>query len=232
MLDTIKPNPAWADPQYLTTDLVLFTIKDEALNVLLRQRAQDPFKGHWTLPGGFVHTDESLEKAASRLLRDKIGVDDVYLEQLFTFGDTLRGPELRVVTTAYVGVVHHKKFPASLFTSEWKLFPAQRLPKLGFDHDRIMEYALERLRHKINYTTIVHELLEKAFTLSDLQQVYEIILNQKMDKRNFRKKMLLLGILKDLASVRKEATGRPARLYGFARRGIVKLQERGVLVPF
>lgn len=224
----------WADPQYLTTDLVLFTVEDRCLKVLLVRRANEPFKGYWALPGCFVLTKESLDQAASRLLREKTGTQEAYLEQLFTFGDTRRGPALRVVTTAYFGLapVDGLRSNPTGGPHNTRLLPVQDMPRLGFDHNKIVGVALERLRHKVNYTTICHCLLGHRFTLPDLQEVYEIILDQRLDKRNFRKKMLQLGILKDLRATRQEPMGRPARLYAFARQGVVKLQERGILVPF
>ena len=229
-----KAKRDWADPQYLTTDLVLFTIEDKMLKVLLVRRANEPFKGYWSLPGCFVLTEESLDQAAARLLREKTGAHGVYLEQLFTFGDTRRGPELRVVTTAYFGVANVRNLRAKILASagSTQLLPVSDLPRLGFDHNKIVKVALERLQHKVNYTTMCSELLEHRFTLPDLQEVYEIILNQRLDKRNFRKKMQQLGILKDLEEIRQEPMGRPARLYSFARQGVVTLQERGILVPF
>ncbi len=229
-----KPKPGWADPQYLTTDLVLFTIEDKSLKVLLVRRANEPFKGYWALPGCFVLTEESLDQAALRLVKEKTGARDVYLEQLFTFGDTRRGPELRVVTTAYYGVApsHRLREHSKVDGTSSRLVPVKELPRLGFDHAKIVQVALERLRHKVNYTTICHQVLEERFTLPDLQEVYEIILDQKLDKRNFRRKMLQLGVFKDLRQIRQEPTGRPARLYAFSRPGVVRLQERGILVPF
>ena len=224
----------WAEPQYLTTDLVLFTIEGQRLKVLLVRRVNDPYKGRWGLPGGYVQTEESLDEAAHRLLREKTGAQDVYLEQLFTFGDMRRGPTFRVVTTAYFGVTCPKKLRLDSLdgSRNTQLFSIHQLPPLAFDHEKIIRYGVERLRHKVNYTTICHQLLQEDFTLPELQRVYEIILAQRLDKRNFRKKMLQLGILKDLRKERHEATGRPARLYAFGRSGVVKLQEKGILVPF
>ena len=224
----------WADPQYLTTDLVLFTVEDRRLKVLLVRRVNEPFKGYWSLPGCFVLTEESLDQAAARLLQEKTGARDAYLEQLFTFGDTRRGPQLRVVTTAYYGLapLDTLRSQPEREAANTQLLPVGALPRLGFDHNKIVRVALERLRHKVNYTTICHQLLDDRFTLTDLQEVYEIILDQRLDKRNFRKKMLQLGMLKDIHEINQEPTGRPARLYSFARQGVVKLQERGILVPF
>ncbi len=229
-----KAKRGWADPQYLTTDLVLFTIEEKQLKVLLMRRAHEPFKGFWALPGCFVLTEESLEQAAARLLLEKTGVRNGYLEQLFTFGDTRRGPELRVVTTAYYGVAPAQNFKANLNgqAEALQLFPIDALPDLGFDHAKIVSMAVERLRHKVNYTTISQPLLDEHFTLTDLQEVYEIILHQKLDKRNFRRKMQQLGILKNLHQIRHEPAGRPAGLFSFAKPGVTRLQERGILVPF
>lgn len=229
-----KPDPSWADPQYLSTDIVLFTIEERRIHVLLLRREREPFKGQWALPGGFVHTDESLDDAALRLLHQKLGIKDVHIEQLFTFGDKRRGPQLRVVTTAYLAVARLSDVRAGVLgeDSSYALFPIEDLPRLAFDHNKIFQTALDRLRHKANYTTICSRFLERHFSLSDLQEMYEVILGQRLDKRNFRKKMLQLGILKALQETRQEPAGRPARLYAFSRPGVVTLQERGILVPF
>jgi 8-oxo-dGTP diphosphatase len=217
----------------VTVDLVIFTIRDGALHVLLVQRGAPPFAGRHAVPGGFVHEDESLEAAARRELAEETGVRDVYLEQLYTFGDPGRDPRGRVVTVAYFALIAADRAALQAGTdaidAQW--FPVARLPALAFDHGRIVAYALERLRNKLEYTTVGFQLLPAKFTLGELQAVYEAILRRRLDKRNFRRKIDLLGILTPLRETRR--TGRkPARLYRFSAARFEKLKDKGILFPF
>lgn len=219
----------------VTVDVVLFTIREKKLAVLLVKRINNPFSGVWALPGGFVQKDESVDEAALRELQEETSVSRIYLEQLYTFGDPERDPRGRVITVSYYALINWENFQlrARTDTSEAKWFPVQELPKLAFDHREIIRYALERLQHKVNYTTICFQLLPKRFALSELQQAYEIILTQKLDKRNFRKKMTQLRILKDTGEMKTDGgPQRPAKLYSFTDVRVVKLQEKGIIVPF
>ena len=204
----------------LTVDIVVFTVAEQKLKVLLIQRGIQPFKGQYALPGGFVLANETLDSAAFRELSEETGTEDVYLEQLYTFGDPKRDPRGRVVTVAYYALVPAAKSPLMAGTdaasAEW--FPVEALPALAFDHGRIIEYAVNRLRNKLDYTNVGFELLPKKFTLSTLQMLHEAILGKLLDKRNFRRKILSSGLL--TASKEMEATGRkPARLYAFRSAG-------------
>jgi len=216
----------------VTVDIVIFTIRESALRVLLIRRGIPPFKGRMAVPGGFVHPDESLQRAALRELKEETGVRDVYLEQLYSFGDPRRDPRGRVVTVAYYALIpgdHPLRAGSDASAAAW--WPVKKLPPLAFDHRTIVDYALERLRNKLEYTTVGFQLLPKKFTLPELQAVYEAILGKSLDKRNFRKKMDLLGILKPLNQWRR--TGRkPARLYSFAAKKFEKLKDKGILFPF
>jgi len=218
----------------VAVDVVMFTIQDGALKALLVTREAPPFRGAWALPGGFVGTDESVDEAALRELQEETGINTVYLEQLYTFGDLDRDPRGRVVTVSYYAAVDWEQFRlkarAKRSTARW--FPVKRLPMTAFDHKKIVGYALERLRNKVNYTSVAFQLLPKRFTLSELQQAYEVILDQPLDKRNFRKKMLQLGMLKDTGQQKVEGRQRPARLYAFTEAKVIKLQEKGIIVPF
>ena len=223
-----------ADRYAVAADIALFTIQDEALKVLLVRRARPPFRGTWSLPGGLVQPDESVDEAALRELQEATGIRTVYLEQLYTFGELHRDPRGRVVTVAYYAAVEWQQFQlkarAANRGATWCAVKA--LPRLAFDHKDIIGYALERLRNKVNYTTVAFQLLPKTFTLTELQQVYEIVLGQALDKRNFRKKMLQLGILRNTREQRSEGRQRPARLYAFTDTKVIKLQEKGIIVPF
>ena len=234
----IRAMPIQAPPNgerhTVAVDIVLFTIHGGALRVLLVKRLAPPFRGAWSLPGGFVRRDESVDEAALRELQEETGISTVYLEQLYTFGDLDRDPRGRVISVAYYAVVDWGQFQVGartrLASARW--FPVNRLPRLAFDHKRIMGYALERLRNKVNYTSVAFQLLPKTFAFSELQRAYEVIVGQRLDKRNFRKKMLQLGILRDTGKRRTEGRQRPARLYSFTETRVIKLQEKGIIVPF
>ena len=217
----------------VAVDVVIFTIRDGDLNVLLVRRAAPPFAGRYAIPGGFVHDDESLDAAARRKLGEETGVRDVYLEQLYTFGDPARDPRGRVVTVAYFALIASDRaaLQAGTDAAEARWFPVDALPSLAFDHGRIVEYALERVRNKLEYTTVGFQLLPAKFTLGELQAVYEAILGRRIDKRNFRRKVALLSIVTPLRELR--GTGRkPARLYRFSARRFEKLKDKGILFPF
>jgi len=218
----------------LTVDVVIFTIQSHRLMVLLVRRRSPPFQDSWAIPGGFVRTGESLEQAALRELEEETGVKDIYLEQLYSFGDPSRDPRGHVVTVAYFALIAAGpvRLRATADAAEARWFEMSKLPKLAFDHRRILDYALERLRNKLEYTTVGFQLLPQAFTLTDLQRVYEAILNKKIDKRNFRRKMALLKVLTPLRAYRTEGLPRPARLYRFVARKFEKLKDKGILFPF
>jgi 8-oxo-dGTP diphosphatase len=205
------PRPA------VTVDLVIFTIAENDLRVLLIRRAQEPFKNKWALPGGFVEMDESLEEAAAREMEEEVGVRDVYLEQLYTFGDPKRDPRGRVISVAYFALVDasRQNIRAADDAAEAQWHSVFKPPKLAFDHRKILDYAVWRLRNKIEWTTVGYELLPKKFTLSELQRVYEIILQKPVDKRNFRKRILAQGEIRELNETRSDGAHRPARLYSF-----------------
>ena len=221
-------------PHAIAVDVALFTIQGGTLKLLLVKRQQAPYRGAWALPGGLVDEDESVDTAALRELQEETNISNIYLEQLYTFGEPNRDPRGRVITVAYYALVNWQQFQlkARQRVSEANWFPVRRLPELAFDHRRIVDYALERLRNKINYTTVGFQLLPRAFTLTELQSSYEIILGRRLDKRNFRRKMLQLGILKDTSEFKANGRQRPARLYTFTEPKVIKLQEKGIIVPF
>ncbi len=203
------PKPA------VTADIVIFTIKDNDLKVLLIKRGVAPFKDKWALPGGFVHLDESLEQAAKRELEEETGVKTAYLEQLYTFGNPERDPRGRVITVAYFVLIksEQQKLRASTDASDARWFSAYKFPQLAFDHQEILEYAIKRLKWKFGYTTVAFSLLPKKFTLTSLQKIYEIVFNKKFDKRNFRKKIFSLNLVKPTKELKKDVSHRPPKLY-------------------
>ena len=199
----VKDIPPGYDPRNyarpsVTVDVVVFSLQDDELCVLLVRRKYPPYADMWAIPGGFVQPDESLERAALRELAEETGVTDVYLEQLYTFGEPDRDPRTRVITVAYYAIV-----PAEALAdhrpgddaSETGWFSMYDLPELAFDHDQILDYALTRLRYKLEYTMVGFQLLPDEFTLSELQHAYEIVLGEKLDKRNFRRKILSANII-------------------------------------
>jgi 8-oxo-dGTP diphosphatase len=202
----------------IATDIVIFTIIDNDLKVLLIKMKKSPFEDSWAMPGGLIEPDESLEKAAYRHLLKKTNVKDVYLEQLYTFGDVDRDPFGRVVSVAYFALISadNLKLKTTKEYTDVKWFSIKEIPKLAYDHEKILEHSLKRLKSKLEYTNIVQNLLPKQFTLKNMQDIYELILNKKIDKRNFRKKISSLKIIK---KTDKKTTGeahRPADLYEFS----------------
>jgi 8-oxo-dGTP diphosphatase len=209
----------------VTVDLVLFTVNSDMLKAMLVRRAEEPFAGCWSIPGGFLRIGESLEDAALRVLHEKTGVANVYLEQLYTFGSPERDPRARVITVTYIALIpwQHLVQPESSKVMDLTWISVDRLPKLAFDHREILNYAVKRLRAKASYSNIVYGLMPEQFRLSELQKMYEIIIDDRLDKRNFRKRMLATGLLQ--ATGKKDATGahRPAMLFRFKKKEIAFL---------
>lgn len=218
------PRPA------LTVDCVVFGLDEShQLKVLLIQRKLPPFEGEWALPGGFVRIDESLDDAARRELQEEAGLDDIFLEQLYSFGRVDRDPRERVVTIAYYALVTLQKHSAyassDAVDAQW--FSVHEHPILAFDHGQILNVALKRLRSKIRYEPIGFELLPKKFTFFQLQKLYETVLGQELDKRNFRKKFLKMGLLHELDEFDETAPHRPPRLYQFDEAQYQELKKTG-----
>lgn len=205
------PRPA------LTVDCVIFGYdhKRQDLSVLLIERAEDPFQGKWAMPGGFVEMDESTDDAARRELKEETGVDDVFLEQLYTFSDPYRDPRGRVVSVAYYALVnlneHEIEAASDAADAQW--FSIENAPDLAFDHDHVLNVAIDRLRGKVAYAPIGFELLPQKFTLRDLQHLYETILGRKLDQSNFRKRMMKTGVVQDTGDKESDVPHRPASLY-------------------
>ena len=210
----------------VTADMAIFSIIDNDLKILLVKRNVPPFRDMWALPGGFVDVNESLEDAAKRELFEETGVKDVYLEQLYSFGDPKRDPRGRVITVAHFALISADKvrLRAATDVSGVQWCSIKYIPKLAFDHNKIVTYALQRLRWKLEYTTVAYSLLADKFTLTELQNVYEIILGKKFDKRNFRKKILSLGVLKDTKETKTDVSHRPAKLYTFKKKSVEMIE--------
>ena len=214
----------------VTVDCVVFGLDETELKVMLIQRDIAPFEGKWALPGGFVRLDETVEEAARRELHEETGLEKVFLEQLYTFGDLERDPRERVITVAWYALVrlsdHRVKAATDARDAAW--FGMHDLPQLAFDHDRILDTAHQRLQNKVRYQPIGFELLPQKFTLTQLQKLYEIVLDRPLDKRNFRKKILSMNVLQELDEVETDVAHRAARLYRFNKQRYRDMVKQGV----
>ena len=217
------PRPA------LTVDCVVFGFDEGDLKVVLIRRDLEPFRGKWALPGGFVAMDETLEEAARRELQEETGIEKLYLEQLYTFGDLDRDPRGRVVSVAYYALVKltDQRIRAATDASDAAWFTVSEVRSLAFDHTHILDVALARLKAKVRYQPIGFELLPKRFKLSQLQHLYEVILETPLDKRNFRKKILSTDLLIELDEIEQDVAHRAARLYTFDDRKYRQLAKHG-----
>lgn len=203
------------DRPSVTVDLIIFTVKNNDLKILLKKREKWPYEGRWALPGSFIKMDESLEDAAERTLHEKTGMKDVYLEQLYTFGEPNRDPRTRVITIGYFALVNHEEVQVDEEGTQWH--SAYDLPELGFDHDEIVEYSIKRLRWKLEYTTAAFSFLPERFTLTDFQNVYETVFDKEFDKRNFRRRLKKKEIVEYTGDKTENVSHRPAKLYKAAK---------------
>ena len=212
-------DPAQYERPSVTVDVVIFTLQERELHVLLVKRKHWPFEGRWAIPGGFVNMDESLELAARRELEEETGVRDIYLEQLYTFGEPKRDPRTRVISVAYIALVSAdtQTLRVSDESIDVRWFPVRALPgSLAFDHDVILAAGLDRLRSKLEYTTLAFQLLPEVFSILELKHIYEQILGEELDKGNFYRKIKDAKVLED-TGLRREGRGRPTSLYRFQR---------------
>lgn len=217
------PRPA------VTTDCVIFGLDDTDLKVLLIQRGIEPFKGRWAFPGGFVNMDEDTETGAKRELYEETGLVNVFIEQLYTFSEVDRDPRGRVISVAYYALVSLKenKPTAGDDAKNAKWFSIHDVPTLAFDHEKILRMALYRLKGKIRYQPIGFELLPEKFTMTELQHVYEVILETSLDRRNFRKKILKMGLLIELDEKQRGVAHKAATFYQFDKRKYEQLSLKG-----
>lgn len=198
----------------ITVDVVILTIKNNWLKALLVKRINEPFKGRWAIPGGFIRLSENLDQAALRILKEKTDVENIYIEQLYTFGDPLRRTDARVITCAYYALIREEDIDITENPNvAWHR--VYELPPLAFDHKEIIEYSLKRTRERLEMCPVAYQLLNEKFTLTEMQRAYELIMDKKLDKRNFRKKALVTQELRELEEFSKSKSKRPARLYTF-----------------
>lgn len=211
----------------IAVDAVVFGYHNNQIQILLIQ--QKFGKKQWALPGGFVLDKESLDEAVIRELKEETSVKANYLEQLYTFGATQRDERFRVVSVAYLALINPNNYTLKADTdakdAQW--FDMYDLPELAFDHKDIIAVGLERLKAKINYQPIGFELLNTKFPFSELENLYQTILNKKLDRRNFRKKLLSFGILQETDEYQKVGSGRPAKLFKFNQNKYKELEADG-----
>lgn len=217
---------------FVAVDAVVFGYQTNKLWVLLIKQKYGAMKGKWVLPGGFVKDGEGLTDAVKRELKEETGITVSYLEQLYTFGDDPhRDPRSQVVSVAYFALVNPKKLKLKADTdaedAHW--FDVYELPKLGYDHNNIIKTGLERLKGKLTYQPIGFDLLDKSFPFSDLENLYKTILGKEIDRRNFRKKMLSFDLLQETDKIKKEGSGRPAKLFTFNKQKYNKLAKEGFI---
>ena len=217
------PRPA------LTTDCIIFGFDQNELKVLLIERGIEPYKSKWALPGGFVKMNETTEEGAKRELYEETGLKNIFIEQLFTFSDVNRDPRGRVISVAYFSLINLNNYKpkAGDDANKAQWFSIKNIPSLAFDHEKILRMALYRLKGKIRYQPIGFELLEEKFTLSDLQHLYEVVLEIKIDKRNFRKKILKMNLLIELDEKQKNVAHKAAKFYKFDKTKYKELSIKG-----
>ena len=215
-LTQLPTSTAWL--LHVSTDIVVFTIVKNCLHVLLRQRYSETLKkSDWALPGGYIRPTEPLEDSAARTLAHQTGMGDVYLEQLYTFGRPDRHPKSRVITVAYLALISVDHAEDVINSPNIRWHDASALPKLYLDHADIIQLARTRLVSKLDYSTIAFQLVPELFTLSELQKIYEAILGEPLDKRNFRKRILTLECIEQTEQRRANCSHRPARLYRYTK---------------
>jgi 8-oxo-dGTP diphosphatase len=228
MSQSRRPNRETAEQRVMVAvDVIAFCVRRDELQVLLVQRKHPPFEGMWAAPGGFIRADESLEDAACRELAEETSLSNIYLEQLYTFGDPNRDPRGRVISVAYFALLPTPgvRLQAGSDAARVAWHPVSNLPELAFDHADIINYALTRLRYKLEYSHVGFQLLPEEFTLTELQAAYEIILGESLDKRNFRRKILQAGILEETGQYRS-GEGRPAKLYRYREDAETEVKAR------
>lgn len=225
-------------PMFNTVDIALFSIIDNELAVMLIQRAEEPYKGFWALPGGYIDVgqDEDALAAAKRELLEETSLDNIYLEQLYTFTKRGRDPReefanrpCRIFSIAHFAIIDYQKVKAIAGSdaSDVAWFKISKLPKLSFDHSEIIETAVSRIRNKINYTNVGFELVPKKFTIPELRSVFEKVLGRDLNPTNFRTKLLKLEILEDTGEKKVEGRGQPAPIYKLDKKKLLELQKKG-----
>lgn len=233
-------DPSAFERPSVAVDVVLLTLKNDRLHTLVIRRPEHPFAGRWQLPGAFIRMEETLEQTAARALRDKTGLKQVFVEQLYTFGAVKRDPRTRVLSVAYLALVHAERFASVSLPAEDALMAEIRVPWEGteggpvdlldplgrplataFDHRDIVGMAIQRLRGKLDYSALGFQLLPPSFTLFQLQRLHEVVLGHGVNKDSFRRRMLATGQLEATGEMQEAVGHRPAALYRFVRESAV-----------
>lgn len=220
------PRPA------VTADCVIFGFDGVGIKVLLIQRGIEPFKGKWALPGGFMNMNETVEECAKRELKEETGLKNAVVEQFYTFSDVNRDPRERVITVAHYALVRLSEVKGGDDAASARWFSMNEIPSLAFDHDRILRMAVNRLKERICFEPIGFELLPQVFTMTELQNLYEAILEVKFDRRNFYNKMLKLGILTEAEPRPANASRRTPSKYRFNAEKYTELKQKGFRLEF
>ena len=216
----------------VTTDCVIFGFDGGKLKVLLVERGLEPYKGRWAFPGGFVKMDESCEEGALRELEEETALKGTYVQQFHTYSDPNRDPRERVITVAFFALVRIQEVEAGDDANKAQWFAIDEVPQLAFDHDVILRDALKRLRERIHFQPIGFELLPEKFTMRQLQNLYEAILDVHFDRGNFSKKLLHFNILPPLEETVRPTPKREARLYRFNKESYDDLKQKGFRLEF
>ena len=217
----------WPRPM-VTVDAVVFDLSEGRTRVLLVKRGKEPYKGRWAVPGGFIEMDEELEDAVARELQEETGLTGVPLEQMRTFGRCGRDPRGRQISVAFTGIATagQDKIRAGDDAAKARWFDIEELPEdMAFDHDEILNYAITRLRYKLEYSAVGFQLLPECFSLRELQEAYETVLGEELDKGNFRSKLRKRGVV-EATDCYQETGGRPARLYRFRDNAVAEIKTR------
>ena len=220
------PRPA------VTTDCVIFGYDGKELKVLLIERGIEPFKGCWAFPGGFLNMDEDALAGARRELKEETGLENAFIEQFHTFSEPSRDPRGRVITIAHYALVKIQEVEGGDDAAQARWFPIGEVPHLAFDHDRILRMAMSRLKEKIHFEPVGFELLPDVFTMPQLQNLYEAILEVHFDRRNFASKMPKLGILEDTGDRPAGASSRIPVSYRFNKEKYNELKAKGFRLEF
>lgn len=215
----MKPFHSYQNPA-LAIDLVVFGYRATELSVLLLNRKEEPYKGGWVLPGAFLQMEERFADVCSRILRTKLGMDELYLEQLYSFDAPDRDPRGRVISVSYYALINPARVQVSAGTmaGDVQWFPVKKMPEFGFDHRQIFRLALKRLRSKMLYFPVGFELLDEQFTMTELHELYECVLGVSLDRRNFRRKILDSEYILPTGAKREGLQNRHPELYVFNKK--------------
>lgn len=213
--------------QGIHVDIVVFTVDGKDVKTLLVKRSKKPFVGEWIIPGGAVYNNESIDYAAKRELKEKTGLNNLFLEQFYAFGEPKRDPRQRMVSVAYLALINKNKVNIQQKTPKtmdagW--FSIEEIPDLAFDHNKIVLKALEVLKKKLMDTNIAFEIMPAEFTLAELHFLYETILNKQIDRRNFRRKLLSIGLIESTGEKEEGVSNRPGVLYRFKERKFKEIE--------